>query len=70
MYALSVLEEIGIHIKYTYGNAHYNAGPACFDNNMDISLPDIEGEVKIDSLIFEVGQILYFDFTCITIKFF
>ena len=31
-------------------------------DNMDISLPDIKGEVKIDSLIFEIGQILYFDF--------
>ena len=31
-------------------------------NDMNMSMPKFEGVVKIDSLIFEIGQIFYFDF--------
>ncbi len=56
-------ENLITDIEYFSENSSIDTADVEVDlNDMNMSKPKIQGEVKIDSLIFEIGQIFYFDF--------
>ena len=56
-------EQLLMDIEYFSNNSSIDSVDVEFNpNDMNMSMPRFEGEVKIDSLIFEIGQIFYFDF--------
>ena len=56
-------EQLLVDIEYFSNNSSIDTVDVEFNpNDMNMSMPRFEGEVKIDSLIFEIGQIFYFDF--------